>query len=109
MGQAGYSPDPIERAAALVAVPTAVVVAGAEPTDEGAVFLMQEAATSVAIRAAEPGTLALPTPEGPFLLKLDDLGLTVEGDGDLRSTQTAGVQLWVSFQKLVIGPFLSAA
>ena len=75
----------------------AVVVAGAEPADEGAVLLMQD--------ATEPGTLALPAPEGPFLLKLDDLCLAVEGDGDLGSTQATDPQHRVIFQELAVLPF----
>jgi hypothetical protein len=66
---------------------------------------MQDATALVAIWAAEPGTLALPAPEGPFLLKLDDLCLAVEGDGDLGSTQATGAQHVVVLQELVIRPF----
>jgi hypothetical protein len=66
-----------------------VVVTRAEPADEGAVLLVQEPTALIAIWTPEPWALPLLTAKGPFLLKLYDLGLAVEGDGDLSSTQTA--------------------
>jgi len=81
-----------------------VIVAGAGPTDEGAVLLMQDATASVAVWTAEPWTLALPASKGPLLLKLDDLCLAVAGDGDLGSAQATSADDGVVFQELTIGP-----
>jgi len=86
-------------------MPAPVVVAGAEPAHEGAVLLVQGATTSITDRAAEPGTDALPASEGPFLLELDDLGVAVEGDGNLRPAQASDVQHRVVFQELMVEPF----
>ena len=105
MGQAGKTPpDPIQCWAGPIAVTGPVVVAGAQPAYEGAVLFVQEAASPIAVRAAEPRPLLLFTPKGPFLFKLDDLGLTVEGDGDLGPAETAGADDGVVFQEPVVGP-----
>jgi hypothetical protein len=85
-------------------MPATVVVATTEPADEGAILLVQEAAASIAVRAAEPRALPLPASEGPLLLKLDDLGLAVEGDSDLGAMQTASAHDGVVFQELAVGP-----
>jgi hypothetical protein len=51
-----------------------VIVAGAEPADEGSVLLVQEATACVTDRTAEPRALTLPPSdaEGPLLLEPDD-------------------------------------
>jgi hypothetical protein len=50
--------------------------------------------------------LPLFAPKGPLLLKLNDLCLTVEGDGDLGSAQATGADDSVVFQELAVLPFL---
>jgi len=107
--QAGTPPDPIEAWARPVTVPAAVVVTGAEPADEGAILLVQDATASAAVWATEPGALPLSAPEGPLLLELDDSCLTVESDGDLGSTQAADAQHWVIFQEFVVLPLPPAS
>jgi hypothetical protein len=66
---------------------------------------VQDATPPIAGRAAEPGTLALLSSESPFQLKRDDLGLAVEGDGDLGSAQATGAQHGVVFQEPLVEPF----
>jgi hypothetical protein len=92
VGQAGTPPHPIERRTRPIAVSTPVVVAGAEPADEGTVLFVQVATAPIAGRAAEPRALALLTPEGPLLLELDDLALAVAGDSDLGPAQPTSAQ-----------------
>jgi hypothetical protein len=40
--------------------------------------------------------------EGPFLLQLDDLDLTVNGDSNLGPAKTTNAQHRVVFQELVV-------
>ena len=106
MGQAGHPPDPIRRWQVTVAVPRTVIVPATKPAYEGgAAHLVQGAAATVTGGTAKPWTLALLAPERPFLLKLNDLYLTVDSDGNLSSSETTGTDSGVIFQQLVIGPF----
>jgi hypothetical protein len=67
---------------------------------------VERTASSVTGRTAKPRTLTLFTSdtERPFLLQLDNLYLTIEGDSDLSPTQTTDAEYRVVFQKLVIRP-----
>ena len=67
---------------------------------------MEDAAPCTA-GAAKPRAQALFTSEGPFLFQLHKLGVAVEGDGHLGSTQTADANRWVIFQELVVLPLPS--
>ena len=58
----------------------------------------------IAIWAAEPRALPLLASERPFHLDRDDLGMTVERNGDLGPTQTTDAQPWVIFQELAVRP-----
>ena len=104
MRQAGYPPDPIEAWTGAVTVPGSEVILGTNSTAKNAVLLVEEAAAP-ATAAAEPGALPLFASEAPLLLKLDDLGLTAEGDGNLRPAQATGADDRVIFQQLGVGPF----
>jgi len=42
--------------------------------------------------------------ERPFHFKLDELGMTVDGDGNLSPAQSADAQHGMVFQELVAGP-----
>jgi len=66
---------------------------------------MKCTASSQAYGTAEPRTLPLLTTEGPFLLKLDDLLVTVDGDGDLGPAEAADAQHGMVFQELTVPPF----
>jgi len=70
---------------------------------------MQRTTPSVTDRTAEPWSLPLPSTECPLLLKLDNLFLTVDGDGNLSPPQTTDPQYRVIFQKPIVGPFLPTA
>ena len=72
-----------------ITVSRTVIIPRTEPTDEGcSAYFVKCSASSIASRAAKPGTLTLFTSKGPFHLKLDNLGLTVDDDGDLSPTET---------------------
>lgn len=108
MGQASYPPHPIRRRQRAVAVPGTVVVAATNSAYEGITVLFVERAaapTASRVRAAKPGALPLLASERPFLLKLNDLCLTVDGNGDLAPAQATDAQLGMIFQELAIGPF----
>ena len=84
-----HSPDLVRRRKTAITVSRSIVVPRTEPTDEGVrVLLVKDSASSIAGRTTKPGTLTLFTSECPFLLQLDDLGLTVDDDGDLASAET---------------------
>jgi hypothetical protein len=92
-----------------VTVSGTIVIARTEPTDEGsAIFLVQGTTPSATDRTAEPRSLPLSTSdtEGPFSLQQDDLGLTVDGNGNLSPAETTDSQYRVIFQKPIVGPFL---
>src|SRR5262249_49784298 len=100
--EAGYSrshpPDLVRCRNAAITVSRTVIVPRTKPTDEGSpVLLMQGTTPSIARWAAEPWTLPLLSPECPFPLKLNDLCLTVDGNGNLRSPQTTNTQHRVIF------------
>ena len=110
MGQASHPPHPIRRRQRAVAVSAPVIVVGAaKSADENAILFVQgpTAPTASRVRAAKPGALPLRASDakGPLLLKLDDLCLTVDGDGDLGPAQTTDAQYGVVFQKLAVLPF----
>jgi len=89
MGQAGYPSDLIHRRKITITVSRTVIIPRTEPTDEGcSAYFVKCSASSIASRATKPGTLTLFTSKGPFHLKLDNLGLTVDDDGDLSPTET---------------------
>jgi hypothetical protein len=102
VGQAGYPTDPIEAWTRPVAMPGSVVVAATSSTDPSALLFVEGTAASVAVRAAEPRPLPLFASEGPFLLQLDDLSLTVNGDSNLGPAKTTNAQHRVVFQELVV-------
>ena len=107
MGQASYPPNPIRRREATITVPRTIIVPRAEPTDEGgAILLVQGATASVTGRTAEPRAppLSASDTERPFHFKLDELGMTVDGDGNLSPAQSADAQHGMVFQELVAGP-----
>jgi len=105
--QASHPPHPIRRRKAAVAMPRTVIVPAAKSAYEGSpILLVQRAATPITGRAAKPRPLPLLTSERPFLFKLNDLCLAIDGDDDLRPAQTTDPQYRVVFQKLVVGPFL---
>jgi hypothetical protein len=58
---------------------------------------MKRTASSQAHRTVKPRTLPLLASERPFLLKPDDLDLTVDGDSDLSPAQTTDTQHRVIF------------
>ena len=82
-----------------------VVVAAAEPADEGTILLDQDPTPSSA-GTAEPGTQALLTTEGPLFLDLHDLGFIAVGEGDFRMTpKTSNPDTWMVLQELTVAPF----
>ena len=89
---------------------TSVIELGAaKSADKNAILFVQSPTAPAAnrVRAAKPGALPLRASDakGPLLLKLDDLCLTVDGDGDLGPAQTTDAQYGVVFQKLAVLPF----
>ena len=87
-------------------MPGSVVPSAARSACKEAILLVQGTTASIAIRAAKPRTLPLFTSERPFLFELDDLLMTVDGDGDLSLPQTTNTQHRVIFQEPIVGPFL---
>jgi hypothetical protein len=79
-------------------VTRSVIISGTQSTADGSpVLLMQGTTPSVTGRTTKPRTLTLFPTEGPFLLQLDNLGLTVDGDGNLSPPQTTDPQYRVIF------------
>jgi hypothetical protein len=88
-GMPAYPPNPIRRREATITVAAPVIVPGAEPTDEGCpVLLVQGTTASITGRTAKPRSLPLLTSKGPFLLELNDLYPTIDGNGHLSSAET---------------------
>jgi len=106
MGQAGYPPDLIHRRKITITVSRTVIIPRTEPTDEGcSAYFVKCSASSIASRAAKPGTLTLFTSKGPFHFELDDLCMAIDADSDLGPTETPDTQHRMIFQELMIRPF----
>ena len=106
MRQAATHSELVRRRQSTVSMSAPKIVPGALPAYEGSpVFFVERTATPVTGRTAKPRALPLLASERPFHLDRDDLGMTVERNGDLGPTQTTDAQPWVGFQQPVIKPF----
>src|SRR5262245_51073056 len=106
-GTPAYPPNPIEAWARPVAVSRTEIVAGAEPTDEGApILFVQRTASTATSRTVQPGTLTQLRCGRPFHLNLVDLVVDIDDDGDLPPTKAPDPQYRMIFQEPMVGPFL---